>query len=376
MAFLSGPRQVGKSTVAKALGGRYLSWDRPEDRAILVQGPRKVAEAAGLDQLVDEPHRLVLDEIHRFGGWRDLLKSVFDAYEPRVLATGSARLDVFSHAGDALVGRYFSYRMHPLSLGETTDPAYLETGLHRPPAEGQVGLEDLLRFSGFPEPLARGEASFHRRWVNARRSQLLREELRDLTSVREIDGVLGLADLVRSRVGGGAPHRGLAQDLAVSPDTVARWLETLASLYHLFEVRPWFRNIARALRKQPKYYLWDHSQVPDPAARFENLVACALKKTCDLWTDVGAGDFDLRWIRDREGNEVDFVVVRDGDPWILVEAKMGARDLSGVLSEMAQKLAAPHAFQIVLDMPFVAADPFDQTRPVVVPAKTFLSQLP
>lgn len=381
--FLMGPRQVGKTTSARnsaaVLGENvYLNWDNESHRRVLVAGPESLAERIGLHQLRGERPVCVLDALHKFGRWKGFLKGFYDTYGDRVrlIVTGSARLDVFKAGSDSLMGRYFGYRMHPLSVAELADPEPAPT-LVRSPRALEPGLFDaLLRFGGYPEPLLRQEMRFWRRWTRTRREQLFREDLRDLTQVRELGQVETLATLLRERAGQLTGFTSLARSVGASLPTVRRWLETLEALYYCFPVRPWHRNIARALRKDPKYYLWDWSQLTDEGARSENFVACALLKAVHLWTDRGEGEFALHFIRNKEKQEVDFVVVRDGRPWFLVEVKSSAAaPLSPHLRRFQEQTGASHAFQVVFDRPYVERSCFDVTTPIVVPAQTLLAQL-
>ena len=238
-------------------------------------------------------------------------------------------------------------------------------------------FDALLRFGGFPEPFLRQQQRFYNRWRRLRTQQLFKEDLRDLTRIQELGQVEVLAELVRDRAGGLTSYASLANVVNASIDSVRRWLATLGSLYYSFAVRPWSKNVTRALRKEPKYYLWDWALVADPGARAENLVASALLKAVHLWTDHGFGEYGLFFIRDKEKREVDFVVVANGEPWFLVEVKAsGAASLSPHLGRFQAQTGAAHAFQVALDLPFVERDCFEVRRPVLVPARTLLAQLP
>lgn len=384
MAFLMGPRQAGKTTTARSAlseadGDAYLNWDNLPHRKVVLAGPDAVAEHLGLDRLRDAPVLCVLDEIHKHRGWKTFLKGFFDTWGDRVriLVTGSARLDVYRAGGDSLMGRYFAYRMHPLSLGELGRPALLEEPIDREPRRPErESLASLLRFGGFPEPFLRQDVRFWNRWRRLRNQQLFREDLRDLTRIQEIGQVEALAEHLRQAIGSLTSHASLASGVAASVDTVRRWVRSLESLYHVFAVRPWTRNVTRSLRKEPKYYLWDWSLVEDPGARAENLVASALLKSVHHWTDTGFGDFALHFLRDKEKREVDFVVSKDGAAWFLVEVKLSGRaPLSPHLARFQAMTGAPHAFQVALDLPFVERDAFSEHRLTIVPAETFLAQL-
>ncbi len=172
-------------------------------------------------------------------------------------------------------------------------------------------------------------------------------------------------------------YASLSRRMAASVDSVRRWLATLESLYYCFSIRPWHRNVARSLRKEPKFYLWDASQAVDVGAKAENVVACALLKAVHLWTDRGEGEFALHFLRDKQQHEVDFLVVRDGAPWFLVEVKQsGGAPLSPDLARFQAQTGAAHAFQVTLDLPYVERDCFAEAGPILVPARTLLSQLP
>ncbi len=382
MLFLMGPRQVGKTTTARqSAESIYLNWDNSDDRMRILAGPTAIVEALGLDRLREEPPVCILDELHKFGRWKSLLKGLFDSYgdQARFIVTGSARLDVFKAGGDSLMGRYFGYRMHPLSVAELLvlnargDAASL---IHPPAALDADAFASLLRFGGYPEPFLRADMRFWWRWSGTRTQQLFKEDLRDLTQVRELGQVETLAELIRQQCGQLTSYSSLSRAISASVDSVKRWVKTLESLYFCYALRPWHINVARSLRKEPKYYLWDWSQAPDEGARAENFVASALLKAVHLWTDCGEGDFGLFFLRDKEQHEVDFVVVRDGKPWFLVEVKRsGSAALSPELQRFQRQTGAKHAFQVALDLPYVERDCFAHDRPIIVPAQTFLSQL-
>ena len=378
MAFLSGPRQVGKTTLAKTFATTFLSWDDPDDRALVLRGPSAVAEAAGLSSASTTPPVIAFDEIHRHPRWKTFIKGFFDKHEAdcRVIATGSARMDVYKRGGDSMMGRYFPYRVHPLSVAELLSPAIPGDALVRPPAPLDADRWDALRtFGGFPEPFAARNARFLRKWQRLRFEQLVREDLRDLSRSPDLALVEALARILANRSGTLLSHASLARDLAVAEPTVKRWIALLSSLYFGFLLRPWHRNIETALRKTPKWYLRDWASIADPGQRNETLLACHLLKAVEGWTDLGYGEFALHHLRDKQKREVDFLVTRDGAPWFLAEAKTSDARLSPALAHYQRLTGAAHAFQVVFDAPYVEADCFSRTAPVAVPALTFLSQL-
>ncbi len=377
MAFISGPRQVGKTTTARHLADHYIDWDHPAHRKLIASGPDAVATHVGLDNLSDQLPVIAIDEIHKFGRWKTWLKGLFDVYADRcrVIVTGSSRLDAYRRGGDSLMGRYFHYRMHPFSVGELVDPSIAESPIRSPRPLRDGEWKALWEHGGFPEPFAQRATAFSRRWRDSRQHQLLREDIRDLTLVREVAQIGLLAEILHDRSCDQIVMKSLADDLHVAPDTVKHWLDLLVSLHVGVLIRPWFTNVTKSLRKEPKWFLRDWSGIDDPGKRAETFVACHLLKAVEGWSDLGLGAFELRYLRDKQQREVDFVVIRDRKPWFLVEVKARSDSLSPALGYYQNQIKAPHAFQVVLDREYVAADCFERREPTVVPARTLLSQL-
>jgi hypothetical protein len=267
MVLVGGPRQVGKTTFALGLLGKradethpaYMNWDHPSV-------PPRLRKA---ELPVGQP-LVLLDEIHKYVRWRNLLKGIYDTEKTRrkIVVTGSARLDYYRKGGDSLAGRYRYFRLHPLSLREVNSSPT--------PAD----LETLLAFGGFPEPYFARDAAEHRIWHRDRLSRVVREDLRDLEHVREITLVEHLVDLLPSRVGSRLSIKSLCEDLQVDHKTADRWLRILENLYVCFRISPYGPPRVRAVKKAQKLYLWDWSSVEDEGPRFENLVACQLLKYC------------------------------------------------------------------------------------------------
>lgn len=274
------------------------------------------------------------------------------------------------------MGRYLLYRMHPWSVGECLRTELPESAVCPPSAVSDEDWEALLVHGGFPEPFLKRDLRFTRRWRSLRREQLSREDLRDVARVADLGAMETLMEVLAERTASQLVYAGLSREIGIALDTAKRWVDLLGRLHYGFLVRPWFRNVEKALRREPKWYLRDWSGVPDEGARAETLVACHLLKAVETWTDLGLGDFELRYIRDKQKREVDFLVVRDRKPWFLVEVKSGETTLSPALAYFQARTKALHAFQVVLGLPFEKADCFLTSRPTVVPARTFLSQLP
>jgi len=332
MVFLSGPRQVGKTTLALQLAGAadlrhpaYLSWDDVRARPRIRRGEIPAGE-----------RRVVLDEVHKYARWRGLVKGLYDTREPgqSFLITGSARLDVYRRGGDSLHGRYHPYRLHPLSLPEV--------GGH--PAE----VESLLRFGGFPEPFLRGTDRHWRRWQRERLDRIVRDDVRDLERLREISLMELLVDALPSRVGSPLSVKNLREDLEVAHDTAERWLGILENLYVCFRISPLGAPRIRAVKKERKLYLWDWSAVPDPGARLENLVASHLLKLCHFREDTEGHRMELRFLRDTDAREVDFVVLQDRKPLFAVEVKTAERSVSPAVRYFKQRTGIPRWYQVHL----------------------------
>ncbi|HEX2579412.1 MAG TPA: AAA family ATPase [Rhabdochlamydiaceae bacterium] len=379
MVFLMGPRQVGKTTLShqSAADHSYFSWDNPADRALFIAGPNALAKQAGLEEIRSDTPVLIFDEIHKFGKWKLFLKGFFDVYEKKtkLIVTGSARLNIYKKGGDSLMGRYFYYRIHPLSVAEIAAPILIDEEIRPPSPISPNDWAALIKFGGFPEPFAQRSEAFSRRIKDLRKEQLFREDIRDGTRIQELGQLELLAELLRLQAAESMDYQSLATKVRVSVDTIRRWLEVLKSFYYCFSIKPWSKNISRSLIKEPKLYLWDWSSIDEEGHRHENLVASHLLKAVHYWTDRGMGDYGLYYLRTKDKLETDFLVTKDKKPWFLVEVKTKARGLSPALFHFQKETGAPHAFQVAFDLPFLNKDCFEEKGPILVPAQTFLSQL-
>jgi len=312
--LLTGPRQCGKTTLSKALHPdyQYINYDLAEHRLLL--------EEKSWDR---QKTLIVFDELHKMDRWKAWLKGIYDVegIPPALLVTGSARLDAFRKTGDSLAGRHFQFRLHPLDLKE----ALAYSGLDRDEI-----FHRLMTLGGFPEPFLRGTRRYYNRWRRSHVDLILREELLTLSAVRDIQSIETLIELLRSRTGSPVSANSLARDLRKSPNTIQHWLTLLEDLYVIFRVNPYHKNIARALLKEAKYYFYDNGMVQgDEGAKLENLVACALMKEAHRAGDVDGEEIDLRYIRNKDGREIDFLVTREQQPWQLIEVKWKDDSLSG-----------------------------------------------
>ncbi len=347
MVFVGGPRQVGKTTLAKTLVGglfgrtAYFNWDKKRERKEMM-----AARWPGDAELI------VLDELHKFKGWKRFIKGEYDTLKDKYkfIVTGSSRLDVYRRGGDSLQGRYHHYRLHPFSIAE------IGRAKNRPepfkelpigPARMGEELDILERFGGFPEPLIAQDARTLRRWHNERNERLFREDIRDIEVVRDLGSMKLLSDMLSARVGSLLSINSMREDLEVSHRAVSRWLDILEAFNYHFRIHPYARTPFRALKKEPKLYLWDWSEVADGPARFENLVASHLLKLVHWLYDHEGYKAGLYFLRDSLQKEVDFLVTVDEKPWFAVEVKAQDGEVSPTLRSFKERLKIPFAYQVL-----------------------------
>lgn len=273
------------------------------------------------------------------------------------------------------MGRYFYYRIHPLSVAEIVSPTIISNEIRLPMPIRAEDWAALIEHGGFPEPFIQRSTTFSRRLRATRKDQLFKEDLRDGTRIQELGQLELLSEILRSQAAESMDYQSLARKVNVSIDTIRRWLEVLKSFYYCFSIQPWSKNITRSLIKEPKLYLWDWSLVDEEGHRNKNLIASHLLKAVHFWNDRGMGDYGLHYLRTKDKIETDFIVTKNKKPWFLVEVKTRAQGLSSALFHFQKETQAPHAFQLAFDLPFVNKDCFAEHEPIVVSAQTFLSQL-
>ncbi len=330
MAFVGGPRQVGKTTLAKQIikkKSSYLNWDNVEHRHSIIR-----------NQLPTHMNELIFDEIHKFANWRSFIKGFYDTYgdQMKIIVTGSARLDHFKKGGDSLFGRYHYFRLHPFSLRE----------LNLKPSANDT--DTLLNLGGFPEPVLKGSKRSYRRWSLERLNRVVYTDINDLENIKEISSIEVLIHSLNDRVASILSIESLRQDLQVSHNTVSRWLDILQALYVCYRISPFGSSKIRAVKKEQKLYLWDWAQVSDSGARFENMVASQLLKYCHFIQDTEGYKMDLQYLRDREGREVDFVVVKEKKPLFAVECKISDQTLSKTIKYFKERTNIPEFYQVHL----------------------------
>lgn len=370
MRFIVGPRQCGKTTLAKAVlteSGSYpklyFDWD---DRAVRL---RYQSDPGFLSQELSSFRSskilpwVTFDEIHKYPKWKDVLKGIFDKHEPRLrlLVTGSARLDLLRRAGDSLAGRYFTFHLFPFTLREVTGPQKIS--VTKPPESAETFLEErfskerfhqsevmrLLEAGGFPEPFLKNSGTFQKKWHTDFIDRLIRGDLRDLTRIEKLEHVAYLLRLLAERVGSPLSINSLREILEDSYNAVRNYIRALRLTYVLFELSPYTKRISRGLSKATKTYLFDWTHIGEEAQRFENYVACELNTWVHSWTDAGFGKYELRYVRRRDGRETDFLILREESPWFLVEAKLTDQPISNHHYDHANALGGIPIVQVVLE---------------------------
>jgi len=356
MVFIGGPRQVGKTIFALTFLSEptekhpaYLNWDNIATRSSLLKGELPAKEKC-----------IVLDEIHKFTRWRNLVKGFYDTNksEKSFIITGSARMDYYSRGGDSLQGRYHYYRLHPFSLTE----------LNKKPSEED--LRRLLKFGGFPEPCLKGEEKFWRRWQRERTHRVIYEDIRDLENVKDISLLELLAAELPNRVGAPLSVKNLKELFQVSHETIERWLKIFERMYYCFRIPPYGPPKVRAVKKEQKLYLWDWSIVPEPGPRFENFIASHLLKYCHFREDTEGYRMDFRFLRDTDKREVDFVVLENGKPLFAVECKAGEKNVNPSLYYFMERTKIPKFYQL-----HEGNRDFEKNGVRVLPAQTFCKEL-
>lgn len=356
MVFVGGPRQVGKTTFALTFlpeasekHPAYINWDDISIRSAILKG-----------ELPAKQKYIVLDEIHKFARWRNLVKGFYDTKKSEIsfIITGSARLDYYRKGGDSLQGRYHYYRLHPFSLMELS------------PDPTKDDFEILLKFGGFPEPCLRGEERFWRRWQRERIQRVIYEDIRDLENIKEISLLELLAEELPNRIGAPLSVKKLKELLQVAHETVERWLKIFERMYYCFRIPPYGPPKVRAVKKEQKLYLWDWSTVNESGSRFENFIASQLLKYCHFMEDTEGFKMDLRFLRDTDKREVDFVVLKDGKPLFAVECKTGERNVNPSMFYFMERTQIPIFYQV-----HQGTKDYEKKGVRMLPVQTFCKEL-
>lgn len=347
MVFVGGPRQVGKTTLCRNLiascfsNHSYYNWDNRADRKAVIS-----ALWPGDSDI------LIFDEIHKYRQWKGFIKGEYDKLKDtfKFLVTGSFSLDIYRRGGDSLQGRYHYHRLHPFTLAEAEGIPFVPS-LFSEIEVGKACYQDALNtldsFGGFPEPFTKQGAKHLRRWHNEKIERMFREDILDIQTIRDVGNMKLLGDLLPSRVGSLLSLNAIREDLEISHRAVTSWMDILEAFYYLFRIYPYATTKIRSLKKEPKLYLWDWSEVEDEAARFENLIASHLLKFVHFITDNEGYKAELHYIRDVNKREVDFIVTIGKKPWFAVEAKLNDTALSPNLVYFKERLSIPYVYQVV-----------------------------
>jgi uncharacterized protein len=367
MVFLSGPRQIGKTTLAKqilsAQQGAYLNWDFIDDKKRILAGkwPEKGV--------------VVLDEIHKYRKWKNFIKGHFDKYRESLsfLITGSARLNIYKKGGDSLQGRYHHYRLHPFTIAEIEKDTNILMPFQKPNLERDASrglLDRLIEFGGFPEPFLSANKKTLRRWHKERFDQVIHEDVRDVSNIHDIHLIEVFASMIGPRAGSPFSINSVREDLNVSHRAVMNWFSILQQLYVCYSVPPYQGKMPNALKKEPKVYLWDWSAIEDTGTRLENLVAGHLLKLCHYLEDQEGYAVQLWYLRDRQKREVDFLLTCDKKPWVAVEVKNSEPQKTN-LAYFKKQLNIPFAYCICKEL----KEAFVKDDIVYAPVDRFLRAL-
>lgn len=356
MAFFSGPRQCGKTTLAQQLAGSsgmYLNWDTLASRTLWAKSQDQLAT-----ELIDEGKEiLVLDEFHKNPKWKNQLKGFYDLHgeDIKIVLTGSAKLNTYKKGSDSLLGRFLHFNIHPFTLAEleNTSPNSFERFVQfiknpkEEPAFSNIAstVDTLFKFGGFPEPFLAQSEQIQKIWSKNRLELLVRHDLKELSQVIQIGQVEILSAFLPDKVGSPLSVQSLKEDLDVAHTTLSRWLNALGLVYYHFLIRPYSKSITRSLKKEPKVYLYDWSTVKNPGLRFENMVACHLLKLIDFFNDTGMADMELFYLRNKEKVEVDFLITLNKKPFFTLEAKLNDHKIDTKHLVFTKQLNVPH-FQV------------------------------
>ena len=392
MAFISGPRQAGKTTLAKYFlkmrgEGSYFNWDEKLFRKAWTKNPLGAIQAS-LTQTHDNVTPLILfDELHKVKSWKRDLKGVYDSIEAvcDILVTGSAKLNVYRRGGDSLLGRYHHFYLHPFSLAELlqlgppVDCDSLLTSLFEgtvtSTSEAIEGIEQLMKFGPFPDPLFSGNEKVLNVWQRERIDRLIHEDLRDLSRIQILSQIEALVSILPERASGVLSVNSLREDLEVSFATMKRWMEYLKQVYYAFEVKPYATSLPRAIKKEGKLYLWDWSEVEDEGARFENMIASHLLKYVHFITDSGIANMSLHYLKNKEKQEINCLLLKDKKPWLPIEVKLNEETASPNWGTFLKHLPCKRGLQIIKKPRVAKWVSKPEGEVLVLSAERFLSQL-
>lgn len=359
MIFLAGPRQVGKTTIAKEIAKKYknnvyFNWDIVSDKRKIINDPTFFEKINRYD---NSTPLVILDEIHKYKDWKNYLKGIYDEFSSDYffLISGSGRLDLYQKGGDSLAGRYLMFHLFPFTISELSHRKRDFSNFINNPIDDfdinskkttQAIWNRLSEFGGFPEPFARSEKTFWTKWSRNYGKQIIYEDIRDLSNIKNINDVGLLFSLLPSKIGSPISINNIACDLQVAFDTAKNWLNLFDMAYLTFRISPWTKKITRAITKEKKLYLFNYPLIPDTGVRFENMVALELYRAINNWNEKGYGDFKLHYIRNKEKEELDFLISDNNSPILIIEAKSSDDEPAKSLIDFQNRLNIP-AVQLV-----------------------------
>ncbi|RZB35195.1 MAG: uncharacterized protein SRB1_00963 [Desulfobacteraceae bacterium Eth-SRB1] len=386
MVFIAGPRQAGKTTFTQILAedfnnSLYFNWDILDEKRKLIENPSFYEEVYRKDNSLP---LIIFDELHKHSNWKNYLKSVYDRDKGnyKFIVSGSGRLDMYQKGGDSLAGRYFIFYLWPFTLAELagnnlsfkqfmSNPIKVRTC----PNKTQPIWNRLSQLSGFPDPYLSKTDQFYQIWSTTYKKQLLREDIRDLASLRSFENVATLFSLLPSKIGSPLSMASLARDIHVSFDSVRNWIEIFENFFMVFRIPPWSQKISRAITKEKKLYLFDYAGIESQAAKFENMVALELLRAISNWNDLGLGNFSLHYLRNREKEEVDFLLSNNHNPFLLIEAKLSDDHAAKSLIKFQKVLNIP-AVQLVNKSGICKLVSNNNLKIMIISADHWLSLLP
>ncbi|MCD6441935.1 ATP-binding protein [bacterium] len=373
MVFIGGPRQVGKTTLAQYIGAKdykkysYLNWDNRQDRKNILS-----------EKFEAESSLIIFDEIHKYKRWKNYIKGEFDKHKDKfhILVTGSARLNLYRKGGDSLMGRYHYYRLHPFSVAEVlqiNNNLKILKKLNFPETNKNISkvFTDLFMFGGFPEPFLKKDKKTLRRFHNERLDRLVKEDIRDIEALRDLSALQILVDILPDKVSSVLSLNSLREDLQITHKTISFWMDILEKFYYHFRIYPFTTTKIKSLRKQPKMYLWDWSQIENEGAKLENMVASHLLKMVHFLHDSEGYKAELHFLHDAQGRETDFLITINKKPWLAIEVKLSDKKVSKHLKYFVKKINIPFAYQVIKETNI----DFWQNNIRIISAEKFLAGL-
>jgi hypothetical protein len=344
--FLAGPRQCGKTYLSRQIGSSYdyLNFDIPEDRKRILK-----------KEWYRDRDLVIFDEIHKMKKWKIWLKGVLDSdrENQQFLVTGSAKLNTYKKVGDSLAGRYFSYRLYPFDLKEILNHPSKEVNALVKDASNtnEALINRLLEVSGFPEPFLVAEKSFYQKWRQTHLDVILKQDILETESVKNIKQLETLAFLLTEKVGSLVSYNSLREDLSTDDKSIKRWVDILENSYVLFRIYPFSsKSLIGGLKKAPKVYFFDIGRIESTSARIENLVALSLMKEIHRRMDVEGEVYDLSFIRNKQQMEIDFLITKNKKPHLMIEVKESDANESPNLSSFRKYFNGVPQLQLVKNL--------------------------